>query len=1250
MKRRLHAAVVALALAAATLTACSSTRSVYERAPPAAELALDSATDRAWGCLLHGRDCDSFAAASQRSVVGTDWMLRGVWTRALGAQLHADMRWRARAWLAVLQWLEVDGATGPVADQMRVVTLEALARLAVRDRRSVHLELRSRGALIAASVAALALPTARFRAARALAALCPSDLADSPGHVLVALAADVSEQPVHPRLHSGVTALRAAPPLGATRRVRPWPAAPTAYRLAARKNGTYAVRWSLPAGSTSSYLVVSTSRPFAVWLDGTRLKALATAGGERELSFVLPAAAKPRSLVAATSVPGGGAVLHAAILGATAIAARGVTPTKEALEALPPAVLATVNALWAPAGPRATELATTFGRGPIAALLRAHLRASLSDHEVRASAADLDVILGHFAGATDARVERAARARDAGDAALARQLLAALPDEESTASGAKSGASGPRAVATERPSPALGPQRSWVRADAGFERARQALGEGLGDIATGEAERVVRAQPGDCRVWTTAVDLALDAMDRAALRRLLAQRRRCVAPSLKVADALTAMGALQAAQVELGRAATVAAWTDEAARRAHQIADTTQRPAPAAAKLAGHRSDWAAAQKALAGAGAGAQKAAIVGLDRLLLGPDGGSVISRRSYYQLGARPPWQDALRDGAQAIAQWRKDCAQTADKCSGGGAPVTFVLDQEVDVLLAGGGSIRRVHQIVAIHSERAAESLGELHVPPDGDVVLARTHNADGTITAPAATPDKESVSLRDVVSGAIVEHVLVQFVAADDGAARTTRLPPFLLASFDGPVVMSELVVLTAGRPAVPPADVAPETPAVLMVDLPGRRGGHSWRQFTWRTKQLRRVRPEPRAVRPEWTIPAVRVHRNATVEAMLQRFEEVLAAYASQRDPALDKWLSKARAAGQNPEKWRQLQAEVAANIRFVRHGHDPGSPAAAARNGSGDRATLLWFLAHKVGVDACLVRWQPWTRTPALGAPDPRDFSASALRLRLVPPGQAPRTTWMDPGLNGGLLDYLRPGVRGRPAWLVGCSDSSVGQFKPQPVPELGAARDKRTIAVDVTWRADGSAHASVVDRMDGALASLVRNFAADEKNRPRLVEQLGKLALPGWSYKWVSATELETPDAPLEIRYTADLAADPGRVTKGPQTLLIGLFPARLARIYGRLPSRRTALRFGHALDTTVTVTVANEGAKWGPLPEALSLHHQQVSYQRTVSLRNTTLVARAQIRCSMGIVPPTDYPAFARTLREVDRAETLRLQRGQ
>ncbi|MCO4764007.1 MAG: hypothetical protein KC502_21010, partial [Myxococcales bacterium] len=854
--------------------------------------------------------------------------------------------------------------------------------------------------------------------------------------------------------------------------------------------------------------------------------------------------------------------------------------------------------LLAASNDRGRRLIAQFPAGPLPAML-AFERGETGQVLSRA----LDRTLDHLPHHTDARIDRARVAREGAQVGLARQLMAPLA--RAALAGART-----RNVALQR------------RSDLQFGLAALRQLDGLGDLAVAHAEEAVRHQPGDCPAYWQAAEIASDALDRDALRRLLAvaSAASCLAAApLRHAQLLEFSGQTAAALGVLKRASTLPGLAERARAKARALAPSARLAWAWTGASPGTLAARASAEALVAGRPVMARAA----WTRILLGK-GMTPTQRRGAWLLGARRPWAGLTVDGAKWVR------AHPAPKTSK--TAVTWLLDHEIVVALPGGGALRRVHQIVRVHTAQAAESVGELSVPANAELVLARTHTLTGQILSPADTPDKETTSLRGVAPGAAVEYVQVQFLGASDQVSGATRTPVFLLQSRDGAVVDSRFEVLD--RPAqglTARVDQSPKAPKVQL-----RKHG-PWRLRRWQSKETRRFRVEPRANRAAWHLAAVRASVGATVDSVTGPWEDALAAFLV-RDPAgLGPWPQQARKAGKRLRAWRQLITKLTAKVGHKRSGITPGSPFAAVSASKGDRATLLYWLARHAGVKACLVRIRPWSRQPGYGAPDPADFSLSALTLQLTDKG-SPRTIWLDPGVDGAMVNYLRPGLRNRPALRLGCEGPTE-----VTTPSLGAELDKRDVHIDLHWAADGQVAAKVTDTLRGVLAVIVRNALkfGGKDQRIAILRQLSSASFPGMKPAWSGVSGLG--GGPLVLRYEVRSPAAAHRRSR----VILGLMPYRLARRYATLANRRMTLRFGHQLDLSVTVKVTSEGG--GLLsPTPVVARHKMARVHQTVSHENGTLRIDHRLVSTMGLVPPKSYVPFAKTLRAIDRSELLILRR--
>lgn len=1179
--------------------------------------------DLAWLCLLHGVDCASLEGHAEAAVEGAPDMALAQLTRALARQPGADVRRRATAWLDLVLWAQAE----PHGPDLTTLGLEALARLARRDRSGVRAAVsahtlrgedlrRLAGRAPGGGGATAALR--RARRAAALASWAPKPAAALGPRPTVTLAPTVHDR----RLYAG---LRGAPTQGAVAQGTATPVHLRAGLWRARLPlpdgpGAYAVRLRFPAGARGT-LLLSADVPLVTWTARGVRTVLAPGGAPLALPRTSDAPVRLRVALARE-----GASLRVALVPAPSgpTGDAGARPTQApAGSGLP---LRVVSAVLSRQGDAHAWLAKRFPAGPLAGLLAlerggpgalaAGDTSGLDATAGLAPAAWLDRVLDHLPHHVDARIDRATRARDESQTGLARRLTSPL-----------------RRQAAQRPALAR-------RADLWLEVAAQRQVDGLGDLATRASERARVAQPGDCGTWRRAAAVVTDALDRDGMRRLLAHRdtARCTTP-LQRAELLGAAGQSARALDALALAARDPATRRRARARARQL--TAHRPQ--AAPWAWRGAPVAARAARLAGRALtqGRPAKARAAWTRVLLGR-GASPEERRHAWLLGGRAPWQGLAVDGeAWVRAHPAKGAARSA---------VTWLLDHEVVVPLPGGGALRRVHQIVRVHSAGAAEAVGEINVPASSELVLARTHTTDGRLLSPADTPDKESVSLREVTPGAAVEYVQVQFVAPDDVATGATRLPTFLLQSPDGPVIESRYQVLdrpAASRKAARPGAPAQAPLEVAVAPAPGApkpvTGRHrGWRLRTWTLRQARRFRLEPRSNQAAWHLAAVRATTHATRESVVGPWVDALEAYAAKPAPALAPWVRKARAAGRDPARWQTLIHELAATVSHKRVGTRPGDPATALGEGSGDRASLLVAVARAAGVPACLVRVRPWSRQPSptqerWGAPAPRDYGLAAVTLDL-----RGGRVWVDPAVDGGLLNYLRAGLRRRPALRVGCDPKLPVALT---TPDVGAPLDRRDVSVALRWEADGAVVATVRDTLRGVLAAVVRSMlrADDKAQHVAVLRQLTSAAFPGMKPAWIDVTGLNTADqTPLVLRYRVTAAAASQRRTR----LRLGLTPYRLGRRYAALAQRRMTLRMGHALDVAVTLRVASAGGAVAPLLEAKA-SHRLVQVQRTTTVGDTWTL-RYRLRSQMGLVVPAAYGAFARAARAVDRAEVVTLRR--
>ena len=1220
------------AIAAAAAVACSAPRAAWRTdADPqeTADWVRDHWTDpdqaaearrqQAWLCLLWGRDCPLAAQTAQGGETPVDqtemleleaalvggWLGDAAAGDAAAAGHPAMVNRAAAGWLRAAKALQPFGVEG---DRAATVALRrALQRAALSDRPAVvDPALTQRGA-------------ADQRVARALA-LAAADSPQSGSRLPAQLRAAQQIEPWSRRIVTGLDRATAAPFAAQP----PEFAAGGALELPLEGTESGAARLALAVGRPGvaqvqlrwhgggrALLGLGAERPLLAWLDGRRLGA----GPEKTLAAPVELSGGPHVLDVLVAAAADGDPLGVVWLSADAPATAPANPAQRPAAAdVPP------------------ELQVVLDQ--TAALLAEPMAATLQWWQQHFPKAILPALRGLFAGAAAQEGEAVDQVRAVWPEHAAALLLDAhrhLDAGNPQAALEQLDLLRPRKLRGEGPGQVGLSISELPSMQARLARIQALQQLGLGDLALAELRR---ERPHRCDQRGAVWQVALDAGHRSALRQLAADARADDCPELWLSAARLWQAADQQARAgaALQQALLRPASARQAQLRLEQNAALHGWPAPAQAQWHSDpgQAAWLRAQKAWLARDSAAADEALAAL----VGAKGPSLSQRQQALRAGAPAPWTRWQRDGA-ALA------AEADDPSWASGARLAWLLDQEVVVLLPGGGAIRRVHQVLRVLTDEAAEAVGEVRVAQGADLEMARTLLADGSALAPADTADKETISLRGVEAGTAVEYAQVAYVEPEDEATGATRMDPFLFQAFDGPVRLSELVVLVPAGVTVT-LDASARAPAAQVQQV------GDFTVYTYRATQIPQARQEPRAARPETSLASVRLSAQASLSSLVEPWQEALQAGVRAAALPLQSWRDSLIRIPAGELRWRELALRVAQQVQQQHDGGLPGSAARALEQRQGDRAAVFYAAAVALGADACLVRVRPLAREPEALAADPLDWPMELVEL----PGPG-GSQWFDPGLEGGLLNHVRAGLRGRTGLRIGCALAA--EQRRVQVPALGEGQDTRMITGDIHWEADGSVRAEIAETLGGAMAALVRQLlmAAGPAERDTLIADLAGSAFPGLKLHSLAIDGLQA-SGPLVVRYVASGPASPQRLN----TLDLGLMPAELGKGYAGLPQRSTALLLGYASELQVQWRIHSPGRPIQPVA-TLKAQHPLVQLLRRAAPLNAKATAPAwqpseslqldyQLHVTPGVVAPGDYPALAETLRQVDLAEQLRLSR--
>jgi hypothetical protein len=238
-----------------------------------------------------------------------------------------------------------------------------------------------------------------------------------------------------------------------------------------------------------------------------------------------------------------------------------------------------------------------------------------------------------------------------------------------------------------------------------------------------------------------------------------------------------------------------------------------------------------------------------------------------------------------------------------------------------------------------------------------------------------------------------------------------------------------------------------------------------------------------------------------------------------------------------------------------------------------------------------------------------------------------------VDPGQPGaaiGFIPFVFVGGEAVVLWPMGA------HREPIALPRSRVAGDRRDVAIDARWRADGVVEGRVVDTLRGqegiVIGGYLRRLAEDV--RPRLVERL----LEGvFGAARVSDLVVDHGDGFVVLRYRFE-ARTGDRMT-------VGLFPIRPGQSFAPLAQRTTPLYIDLPTEQRVRLKLSSDRDF---TVDGGSVRHEidagAFLFSREVSADDNALAVESTLRIRGGVIDPTAYAAFGLWARKVDAAERI------
>ena len=564
---------------------------------------------------------------------------------------------------------------------------------------------------------------------------------------------------------------------------------------------------------------------------------------------------------------------------------------------------------------------------------------------------------------------------------------------------------------------------------------------------------------------------------------------------------------------------------------------------------------------------------------------------------------------------------------------GASAVRILDAGAVQMFEDGGGVERVHTVARVLDKKGIVRFGEAQIPADAQILHLRTLKRDGRILEPESIPEKEGISLPGLEAGDAVEIDYLRPVAP-----RGKDLPGYTLGAFffrddETPMVESTYEVRA-------PASLGLEAdPHGIDKEAPRSEGGEL--RYIHTARNVAPHPPEPHQPSENETMPWVQLGAGASQRDLVVSVTD----WALLRTRASSSTDELARAsAGRTPrETAERLHAAIAGAVRGRSTGADFSSPAGhVLAQGRGNRLVVLKAALAAAGIGSHIVLVRTFGVDPAdYRFPRGDLYGYAVLRVDL-PEGPA----WVDPAYRLSPFGQLPVFVRGQDAWVVPEPGESPERVRlPASLP---GEQDGRSIAVEATLTADGSAQGTGRDEHRGFEAAVLKDALErmDSDQRKQAVESMLGRGLHGVALDRLSAEHESDVGGPATLVYSlhAQLARKDGEQLFAPATLL----PSRLVRRWASKAERTTALLVDAPEDSSLRAAIALPPAlHLRDKPAAVALDTPFGSFHWNAREEGGKLVLEESLRMPQQRIAPAQYAAFVAFAKAVDEAQEQELR---
>jgi hypothetical protein len=591
---------------------------------------------------------------------------------------------------------------------------------------------------------------------------------------------------------------------------------------------------------------------------------------------------------------------------------------------------------------------------------------------------------------------------------------------------------------------------------------------------------------------------------------------------------------------------------------------------------------------------------------------------------------PLKDGFTVAREALSRRHEAIAEGKAQPS-----MRILLKERHTRVLKDGSQVHRAHQILELLDNGALERFGELPLPADAQVLVARTYKPtpDGRLQPiePEQIPEKTSLSLPALTVGSIIEAAWTWQTPPPTRQGTHWVLEPFFFDSYSGPVREARLTIRTTPN----------STYQVKSYGRTPRKETLENGLTRYTLEGCRRALKEPLNPRPM-------LHRNgltATSGFSLRDVQRVMVDLMAENRrliPSVLGWAKRLVKGKDTPkERLKALYHGVIKHVLDDAIHVFSTSVAQALKNRAGDRSVVLSVLCQAVGIRCELVMLQPRHNGPVNGDEletfDQYDYPVVRARL---PTGDV----WLDPNFDFAPFGYLMPVLRHAPGIVLEDDEATLIR-SPRSNTGDGLRRImcKGVVAHDQHINIDCHEHITGL----AALSRRTKLSPVDTAARNRYVSNIARRIFPGGKIHSVSFLGLEKQSAALEIRWKADV---PYRhLHEKNMQLLVGLSPALLTRMSVKLPRRKTPLFIQANMNVEFQLDLTTEGLYRFELDsETRTVDHALVQFERRllVGAKKQTLTVQKRFHIDSDHILPQDYQRWVDTARRIDNLERLRI----